>query len=166
MNDWHLPTKDVLNAMYENMDGFANGAYWSSTEYNSRCVWTQYFDNGSQYFLNEKNYLKRVRAVRVLPKDHIETDNVFKLNEVDYQMYKEDSPKQLNWEEAIEYCEGLNTVNHSLKELIYDADKLREQNEEMFAMLVDIVDLYQNVIPGKHEKEIRELIQKVEGNNK
>ena len=55
---------------------------------------------------------------------------------------------------------------NSLMEAIYDADKLRKQNKEMFAVLVDIVDLYQNVIPEEHEKEIRELIQKVEGAGK
>ena len=44
--------------------------------------------------------------------------------------------------------------------------KVTKQNEKMLEVLVDIVDLYQNVIPEEHEKEIRELIQKIEGDNK
>ena len=125
-NKWHLPSKIELNAMYENMDGFYDTAYWSSTEYNSRYVWTQYFDNGSQYFLNEKDYFKRVLAVRVLPEDHTEIENVFKFAGKEYQAYRKDAVCVLNWEEAKQYCEELNTVNHSLIESTYDADKLRE----------------------------------------
>ena len=67
---WRLPTKDELNLIYENKDvvgGFANSAYWSSTEYGSYTAWYHDFRNGNQpnYY---KNFTYCVRAVRALTK--------------------------------------------------------------------------------------------------
>jgi hypothetical protein len=68
-SDWHLPTKEELNALYVNLKqvgvrGFGESEYWSSTEYNNYNCWMQHFDNGNQnyntYLYNEYN----VRAVR------------------------------------------------------------------------------------------------------
>ena len=63
---WRLPTKDELNMLYENREeigGFANGSYWSSTEYDNGIAWIQGF-----YYGNQTNFLKDgncyVRAVR------------------------------------------------------------------------------------------------------
>ena len=63
---WRLPTKDELNMLYENKEeigGFANLGYWSSTENVNYDAWGQNFDYGNQY-----NYLKyytsHVRSVR------------------------------------------------------------------------------------------------------
>jgi len=106
-NRWHLPTKDVLNAMYENIDGLDDEAYWSSSESGSIHAWYQYMSNGVQY-LHSKFYSIRVRAVRVLPEDHTETGNIFKIEDKEYQAYKEDAPGDLNWKEANQYCEELN----------------------------------------------------------
>jgi hypothetical protein len=77
-SDWFLPSKDELNEMYlnigqgnalglGNIGGFANGVYWSSTEYNLNDAWVQYFDNGGQFQLiknnySTSNYLRAVRA--------------------------------------------------------------------------------------------------------
>ena len=64
--DWYLPSKDELNKLYLNqaaIGGFADGTYWSSSEYDASNAWLQNFSNGSQYLLN-KVYTRRVRAVR------------------------------------------------------------------------------------------------------
>ena len=77
-SDWHLPTKDELNKIYQNrliIGGFSYSAYWSSTEskymiqntvvYDSTRAWFQYFQDGTQHTQSKTNgpgY--RVRAVR------------------------------------------------------------------------------------------------------
>ena len=73
--DWYLPSKEELNLMYQNKatidntaranggTDFASGFYWSSTEYNFRYAWRQYFDLGGQSFF-DKSTTARVRAVR------------------------------------------------------------------------------------------------------
>jgi len=72
--DWFLPSKDELDAIWDNLvddgagansgvGGFAGDSYWSSSEGNSNLAWLQSFFNGLQYFLNKFNDL-RVRAVR------------------------------------------------------------------------------------------------------
>jgi hypothetical protein len=54
--------------MYENLKvsgvgGFADDAYWSSSELNAYDAWYQYFNDGYQYsYLKNKTY--RVRAFR------------------------------------------------------------------------------------------------------
>jgi len=63
---WRLPTKDELNMLYENKEeigGFANVNYWSSTEYGNASAWKQSFGSGFQNF-NFKASLNYVRAVR------------------------------------------------------------------------------------------------------
>lgn len=65
---WRLPTKDELNLIYQIKDeigGFANSYYWSSTEYNNTSAWGQSFDDGKQYYYY-KNGKSSVRAVRAL----------------------------------------------------------------------------------------------------
>ena len=104
---WHLPTKDVLNAMYKNIDGLDDGAYWSSSENGSIYAWFQYMSNGVQY-LDSKFYSKQVRAVRVLPEVHTEKENVFKIKDKEYQAYRKDAPGDSNWKEAIKYCKELD----------------------------------------------------------
>jgi len=71
--DWFLPSRDELDLMYQNLKrfgigNFANGYYWSSSQYNAattdtNLVWAQFFGNGRQYKLT-KNYAGYVRAVR------------------------------------------------------------------------------------------------------
>ena len=63
---WRLPTKDELNMLYKNKEeigGFANNYYWSSTELDNYLAWRQGFTNGFQYFFNMPNF-SYVRAVR------------------------------------------------------------------------------------------------------
>jgi hypothetical protein len=65
---WHLPTKEELNAMYEQLHkqglgGFSNSWYWSSSESNITKAWFQDFDDGYQYD-GAKYYEDSVRAVQ------------------------------------------------------------------------------------------------------
>lgn len=65
-SNWHLPTKEELNILYEQKDsigGFAPSYYWSSTEADSKNAWYQVFFNGNQYG-SFKTYKGKVRAVR------------------------------------------------------------------------------------------------------
>ena len=80
-SDWFLPSKDELNLMWtnladsdgdgvnngvtdpNNLGGFANNGYWSSTEADNYDAWFQGFTNGFQYGFN-RNYSSVVRAVR------------------------------------------------------------------------------------------------------
>ena len=70
-SNWHLPSKDELNLMYENLKvfgvgGFTGDFYWSSSEDNAWHAWYQYFLNGLQSSNHQKydTYRFRVRAVR------------------------------------------------------------------------------------------------------
>ena len=64
---WRLPTKDELNVLYENKDeigGFANNSYWSSTELGNLNAWLQIFNDGYQSSYNKNLYPYSVRSVR------------------------------------------------------------------------------------------------------
>ena len=64
--NWHLPTKDELQLLYEHRNlvgGFADHLYWSSTESGSFNAWFQNFYTGHQLNSN-KNLTYRVRTVR------------------------------------------------------------------------------------------------------
>jgi hypothetical protein len=67
-SDWHLPTKEELNALYVNLypigvGGFASAYYWSSSENGNDDAWIQHFGNGNQAN-NGKANASYVRAVR------------------------------------------------------------------------------------------------------
>ncbi|NNC95779.1 MAG: DUF1566 domain-containing protein [Chitinophagales bacterium] len=67
-SDWFLPSKDELDLMYWNLKmndlgGFTNNFYWSSTEDFEGDSWIQNFANGAQGS-NFKEDLAFVRAVR------------------------------------------------------------------------------------------------------
>jgi len=73
-NDWFLPSKDELNEMYlkvgqgaagpnQNIAGFANDIYWSSSEHDSMNSWLQIFTDGTQYF-DQKDFWLKTRPVR------------------------------------------------------------------------------------------------------
>lgn len=66
--DWFLPSKDELNQMYRNLylnnlGGFSDIYYRSSSEYFDYLAWGQYFDDGTQN-LSVRGYESRVRPVR------------------------------------------------------------------------------------------------------
>ena len=69
-SDWHLPSKEELNALYVilkqrgALGGFAARYYWSSTEFDFSLAWLQYFANGYQYSNGkyDSNYVRAVRA--------------------------------------------------------------------------------------------------------
>ncbi|MBK6338441.1 MAG: DUF1566 domain-containing protein [Bacteroidetes bacterium] len=64
--DWYLPSKDELNAMYNAKDlvgGFSDYYYWSSTESRTYYAWIQAFLGGTQG-TQVKSSQYRVRAIR------------------------------------------------------------------------------------------------------
>ena len=70
-SDWHLPTKEELNALYVNLKkvgvgGFADNYYWSSTETEGYSLaWVQDFSNGYQtnnMYKTDTNYVRAIRA--------------------------------------------------------------------------------------------------------
>lgn len=69
-DDWYLPTKTELNAMYENkssIGGFYETRYWSSTEGGSQGVRACNIDFGYEGFIacdNYKSNMSRVRCIR------------------------------------------------------------------------------------------------------
>ena len=70
-NDWFLPNKEELNAMYlwkKSIGGFKEAGYYSSTESSSfyDAVWAQNFKTGSQYDYAQKDvdYIHYVRCIR------------------------------------------------------------------------------------------------------
>jgi hypothetical protein len=73
-DDWFLPSKDELNAVWKNLvadagggnsgkAGFQDKAYWSSSECHPDSAWTQNFFKGGQYYV-EKSEKHLVRAIR------------------------------------------------------------------------------------------------------
>jgi hypothetical protein len=69
-NDWYLPSRDELNALYQNLVlndlGYFNTTpYWCSTELNADSAHIQRLDNGSQTQANKDYDYYLVRAVRV-----------------------------------------------------------------------------------------------------
>lgn len=67
-DDWFLPSKDELNAIYTNvhllgLGEFAPVEYWSSSAVNLNWGWTQAFNVGFQGF-HSRDRLIRVRAIR------------------------------------------------------------------------------------------------------
>ena len=67
-DDWFLPSKDELDAMYTNLHladlgDFSNGTYWSSSEYGIGTAFLQHFGFGWQDS-DDKDGTSMVRAVR------------------------------------------------------------------------------------------------------
>jgi hypothetical protein len=65
-NDWYLPAKEELNALYLNKDaigGFISKFYWSSTDDGIHSAWNQDFYGGYQD-IDSKGNGRRVRCVR------------------------------------------------------------------------------------------------------
>jgi hypothetical protein len=69
-SDWHLPSKEQLNAFYVNLKqigvgGFVDSSYWSSTEGDSDDAWLRSFISGGGFQNYYYKYYKgNVRAVR------------------------------------------------------------------------------------------------------
>ena len=66
---WRLPTRLELLLMYNNQDelgGFADFYYWSSTENDNGNAWGQDFYDGNQYGSDKysNNYVRAVRDIR------------------------------------------------------------------------------------------------------
>jgi hypothetical protein len=65
-NDFYLPSRRELRLLWVNVpELFADGYYWSSTQYSRNDAWCQYFSGGSQGY-DDKDDELRARAVRRL----------------------------------------------------------------------------------------------------
>ncbi len=67
-DDWFLPSKDELNQMREklyvnNLGGFSDWPYWSSSEYDENKAWAQYFLNGNQGGI-DRDFRYSLRPIR------------------------------------------------------------------------------------------------------
>lgn len=65
-DDWYLPDRDELNALYMNsssIEGLTNDKYWSSAEYSSSQAYYLDFETGEQNYSNKTTTYK-VRPVR------------------------------------------------------------------------------------------------------
>ena len=66
-SDWYLPSKNELLQLWVNrvvVGGFANGTYWSSTEYDLNNAWYMDFYTVGVQYANIKSLTYHVRAVR------------------------------------------------------------------------------------------------------
>ena len=77
-NDWFLPSRDELNAMYQHrteIGGFSTEYYWSSSEYDSDYPYVQYFYNGDQtqylFFKHASLLVRPARIVKFLPPEEL-----------------------------------------------------------------------------------------------
>ena len=64
--DGFLPNREELDLLFNqrnDVGGFANDIYWSSSEINNAFAWDQFFGSGFQGIL-AKDFTFRVRAVR------------------------------------------------------------------------------------------------------
>ena len=67
-SDWYLPSLQELilinnNLRMQNLGGFAQNSYWSSSEFSNTEAWAVYFGNGG-YSTSLKPTQYRVRAIR------------------------------------------------------------------------------------------------------
>lgn len=65
--DWHLPSKDELNELYNKrttVGGFSSAFYWSSSEDAPTLAWTVGFDGTAYYSYSKDGTSVRVRPVR------------------------------------------------------------------------------------------------------
>ena len=66
-SDWYLPSQDELNELYLNQAvvGGLSADYWSSTEFNIDYAWLEYFFNGVETHIGDKeSNTYKVRAIR------------------------------------------------------------------------------------------------------
>jgi hypothetical protein len=105
VTDWQLPSKDALQAMYDNLHaygygGFTAGYYWSSSEYNSATAWMINFANGVPDWL-AKFWGYRIRPMR----DFTDTTGTYHLRDTGpmggWIFYIEDLGGGNSW-----YCEA------------------------------------------------------------
>ncbi|MFH1157582.1 MAG: DUF1566 domain-containing protein, partial [Pseudomonadota bacterium] len=103
-------TLDELHLMYQHKDeigGFTNGYYWSSTESNVTLSWFERFSDGYQYGLH-KAYLYVVRCVRDKSFNHLniqekntKTDSgKSALSDLPFEVAEKDEGK-MTWYDAI-----------------------------------------------------------------
>ena len=120
-NGWRLPSKEELEAMYEQLHKQGKGNfndywYWSSSQNNSGYAWYVFFGSGDVYSydgygndfysLNDEDDSSfQVRAVRALSTDGgYET---FTIDGKTIQVATEDFPSTMNWDDAMSACQNL-----------------------------------------------------------
>ncbi|NBK25642.1 MAG: DUF1566 domain-containing protein, partial [Spirochaetia bacterium] len=67
-DDWFLPSKNELDLIFQNLygnnlGGFSEDNYWSSSVYSANSAWLQHFGRGTQYYYS-RLLADRVRPVR------------------------------------------------------------------------------------------------------
>ena len=68
-NDWYLPSKDELNALYEyysqgNLPDLQDKKIWSSTQYDNQKAWSQTFNSNGVQLSENKDISNSVIAIR------------------------------------------------------------------------------------------------------
>ena len=69
---WHVPSKDELNVLYENLTQIGNFStstrpyYWSSFEFSSDYAWCRNFSSGDELYTYKYYTDTRVRCVRYI----------------------------------------------------------------------------------------------------
>ena len=103
---WRLPTIQELKSIVDytkynpatNLEGIKSARYWSSSPLVSISsdAWSVSFNYGYDYNSN-KSISDYVRCVRTLEDGSLE-------------WAKEDAPKKMNWNDALDYAESLNNI--------------------------------------------------------
>lgn len=103
-NDWRLPTKEELMTLYSNREqigGFNNGKYWSSSEASTYHYYYIDFSNGTSTWDPSNNNHHHVRAVRTMTSQNATVE----LPTANLMVQTQDIGK-VNWNSAKLMCEN------------------------------------------------------------
>jgi len=131
---WHLPTKDELDAMYEQLKkewpgGFGDGLYWSSSEYSDNNSWYQSFSDGYQDHDSKYNEYS-VRAVRDLG-EVTAGGEIIMVNEKRLEVAPASTEFNAKWNDAIAKCKTLK-INGIGGWRLPKADELQAMYEQLY----------------------------------
>jgi hypothetical protein len=141
-NNWRLPTKAELNAMYiqlhaKGLGGFKDEGYWSSSDYDSNHAWGQHFGNGHRID-GDKDYDRRVRLVRDLPKADSNNSMALSLDGKYFEVTRKDGGK-VPWHEAMREF-GWAEENNSLEAMTAERDEWKAKAMRYLHLLALVED--------------------------